>query len=251
MNRLIAFFFTVSFLTTFGQANVTDKQGRKQGEWGKTYPGTSVYIYKGQFKDDKPIGKFVYYYKSSRTKAVIKHQENSNRSVAYFYHENGKMMSHGIYRDMKKDSVWVQFTTLSQLSSVETYKNGELHGKRTVYYLPEKLSDKSQRPSRIEYYKNGVLEGEVTEYFLNRKVKQRGKYQNGKKVGFWEDFHTNGKKMTTQYFRNGIRHGWAYTYDEKGMQESKNYFYFGKVLKGDKLKEKMQYLKEKGINPNG
>mgnify|MGYP000365584845 CR=1 FL=1 len=42
---------------------------------------------KGQFKNGKPIGKFTYFYKSSKVKAVIKHVENSTRSEAYYFHE--------------------------------------------------------------------------------------------------------------------------------------------------------------------
>jgi hypothetical protein len=41
---------------SMAQLNQTDAKGRKQGEWAKTYPKSRVYQYKGQFKDDKPIG---------------------------------------------------------------------------------------------------------------------------------------------------------------------------------------------------
>lgn len=251
MNKILTLLFSMCVCALIAQPNVTDSRGRKQGEWGKKYPGTSIFMYKGQFLNDKPVGKFVYKYESSKTKAVIKHIENSTRSVAYFYHENGKMMSHGIYRNMKKDSVWINFTTLSQLSVVENFKDGELNGKRTTYFLPETLSDKSQIPSRVEHYLNGILHGEIREYFLSTKVKKRGQYLNGKKNGLWEDFHPGGKKMTVLRYKNGTKHGWAFTYDSKGVEESKNYYYYGRILTGEKLKEKMQYLKAKGISPNG
>ena len=71
--------------------------------WQKTYPKSRAFEYKGQFKDDKPVGTFTYYYLTNTIKAVIEHQENSNRSVAKMYHENGKPMSVGIYRNLKKD----------------------------------------------------------------------------------------------------------------------------------------------------
>lgn len=251
MKFLLLFTFLISSILLMGQKNFTDSNGKKQGAWGKKYPGTSVYIYKGSFKNDKPIGTFVYYYKSSKKKAVIKHDVGSNRSVAFFYHENGRVMSNGIYRNMKKDSVWTHFTTLNQLSIVETYKNGKLNGKRQVYYLPEKLSVKNQIPSRVEFYKNDVLDGEFKEYFQNLKIKTSGVYVDGKKEGLWTEYHETGKKMSIIRYKAGQRHGWAESFDSTGVSEGKNYFYYGNVLTGDRLKRKMTEMKEKGISPNG
>ena len=55
--------------TGFAQINQVDSQGRKQGKWEKTHPESAVYQYRGEFKDDKPVGKFTYYYESSKVKA--------------------------------------------------------------------------------------------------------------------------------------------------------------------------------------
>jgi len=122
MKRVIVLLLTFYSASLFAQ-NVTDAKGKKQGIWSKTYPGTKVYQYKGQFKDDKPVGTFTYFYPTTKVKAIIKHDAGSNRSVAYFYHENTKLMSAGIYRDMKKDSVWLNFGPSGKLSSSETFKN--------------------------------------------------------------------------------------------------------------------------------
>ena len=75
LGALITFFAFVSI----GQLNQVDAKGKKQGEWGKLYEGSRVFEYKGQFVNDKPVGKFTYYYPSSKVKAIIKHDENSTR----------------------------------------------------------------------------------------------------------------------------------------------------------------------------
>ena len=137
----------------FGQINEVDSQGRKQGEWAKLYAGTNALQYTGQFIDDKPVGEFVYYYKSSKVKAIIKHELNSLRSLAYYYHENGAMMSYGIFRNQIKDSLWINFSSAQYLSNTETYKYGKLNGEKTVYYIPEDINDKSQIPSAVYMYK--------------------------------------------------------------------------------------------------
>jgi len=230
--------------------NVTDSKGKKQGVWSKIYPGTKVYEYKGQFKDDKPVGTFTYYYKSSKVKAVIKHGTGTNRSEAFFYHENGALMSHGIYRDMKKDSVWLNFGPSGRISNSETFKNGVLNGKNVIYYVSEEASDNSKRVSAVNYYLDGKLNGESIQYFENGSVKEKGTYTNGKKTGIWERYHANGKKMMLERYKEGIRHGWSYAYDESGKEIAKVYFYNGKKLEGKELQARMNYFKEKGINPN-
>jgi antitoxin component YwqK of YwqJK toxin-antitoxin module len=245
---LISLLVIIAF-SSFGQ-NQVDSQGRRQGEWYKLHEGTKVYQYKGQFKDDKPVGKFSYFYKSSKVKAIIKHEENSNRSEAYYYHENGAFMSYGIFRNQLKDSIWVIFGPSQRISSTETYVNGVLHGIKRVYYVPEDINDKSQIPSAVFNYVNGVLEGDYVEYFETLVVKVKGQYANNKKVGIWERYHPNGKKMTLTRYKNGWIHGWCMAYDETGKETGKVYYYHGELYEGKRLKVLMEQMKKAGVNPN-
>lgn len=233
-----------------GEVNKLDAKGLKQGKWQKTFDGSRVFQYKGQFKNDKPVGKFTYFYESSKVKAVIIHDENSNRSTAYYFHENGALMSNGIFRDQKKDSVWVNFGPSERLSNKETYRNGLLNGKKIIYYVPEDINDKSQIPAAVYTYKDGVLNGDFKEYFENLSVKTKGQYENNKKVGIWERYHPNGKKMTLTRYRLGHRHGWCMAYDATGKETGKEYYYYGRLLEGEELKAKMEKLKELGVDPN-
>ncbi len=243
---LIVFFAFV----TWGQINQVDAKGKKQGEWAKLYEGSKVFEYTGQFKDDKPVGKFTYYYPSSKVKAVIKHDENSDRSVAFYYHEHGALMSYGIFRNQLKDSIWLNFGPSQRISNTETYKNGKLEGRKIIYYVPEELADKSQIPASVANYKNDLLDGEYTEYFDGKNVKVKGAYFQNKKDGLWTHYHTSGKPMMVIRYQKGVKHGWAYGYDETGKEIGKKYFYHGRHLEGKILAEKMKQMKELGINPN-
>lgn len=250
MIRFLIGFLLLSFVASGQEVNQVDAKGRKQGAWAKTYPNSRVYQYKGQFKDDKPVGTFTYFYESTKVKAIIKHDASSTRSVAYYYHENGNLMSHGIYRDMKKDSVWLNFLPSGRLSNSETYKNDLLDGKKVVYYVPDDVNDKSRMIATIFYYSEGKLNGETIDYFDIGGVKMKGTYQNDKKVGVWEYYHLSGKKMMLERYKNGVRHGWCFAYDETGKETGKAYYYYGRKLEGKELEEKMKQMKEKGINPN-
>lgn len=246
---LISFLFIC--INLFAQdVNKVDAKGRKQGQWEKIYPGTKVYQYRGQFKDDKPIGKFSYFYKSGKVKAVINHDENSVRSVGYFYYETGQLLSYGIYRNMQKDSVWLNFTEHGHLSNTETYLNDSLNGKKTVYYLPEQVEDKTKKISAVYNYKNGKLDGEFTEYFNFGAVKSTGVYTNNIKSGIWRSYHPNGKLMLVTRYKNGVMHGYRVGFDESGKEIGRVYFYYGRKLEGDELKEKLEQMKKLGIDPN-
>jgi antitoxin component YwqK of YwqJK toxin-antitoxin module len=224
--------------------NFIDANGKKQGQWSKLYPGTKVYQYKGQFKDDKPVGTFMYYYQSSKLKAIVKHIEGSNRSEAQFYHDNGVIMSRGIYLDLKKDSVWSNFGPTGRLSNKETYKADVLHGKKTIFFVSEDPNDKSQIVSSISNYKEGLLEGEFVEYFDGGSMKEKGNYLNGKKSGFWMKYSITGSIMIEECFKEGLRNGWTKSFDESGKEVGKQYYLQGRVIKGKELEVRLNQIKK-------
>lgn len=244
----IIFLACISILNA--QGNQTDAKGKKQGSWVKYYPNTKIAQYKGQFKDNVPVGVFTYYYKTGQVEAVITHI-NSKRSEATFYHDNGNPLSKGIYINMKKDSIWEFYVPSGRLSYKETYKQDVLDGVKTIYYVPEDLNDKSRNIFATEIYSKGILHGERLEYFNTGIPKQRGVYVNGKKNGEWKTFQPDGKIETLERYIDDDKHGWFTIYDENGNEKTKVYYFHGRRVEGEELKKMMQTMKEKGINPNG
>ena len=76
MNKFVFLFILLPFLT-FAQINQKDAKGRKQGVWQKNYPNSSVLIYKGQCKDDVPVGEFTYYDPTGEVRTIIEHIPNT------------------------------------------------------------------------------------------------------------------------------------------------------------------------------
>ena len=248
--RIILFFLLA--LTTslaFGQFNKKDAKGLKQGPWEKTYPNSKVLEYKGQFKNDKPFGEFTFYYPSSKVKGVIRHAE-TGRSEAFFYHENGEVMSYGFYKDYKKDSLWVQFNEDGKVVFTENYKNDLLHGKKTIYFPPNKETGKVERINSILIYEEGKPEGEFIEYFEFGGTRMSGTYKNGLKQGVWNEYQPTGKLLVSNRYKDGVKHGWCSAYDVMGKETNKVYYYYGNKKEGKELAFIMKQLKEKGINPN-
>lgn len=232
------------------QVNQTDANGKKQGEWVKFYENSEIIRYKGQFKDDKPVGKFVYYYPSKTVRTIIVHDEGSNRSEAFYYHENEKLIAHGIYRNQEKDSVWTHFLPTGHYSYEETYVNGVLNGERITYYGPEVTDTKTKLVLRKANYKDGRLQGEFIEYFPDGVVKTKGRYSSGVYDGEIVKNHPNGKPMIIERWKRRKKHGWWTTYDEAGKELGRKYYRNGEHLEDEALTKHLQNLKEKGISPN-
>jgi len=250
MRLSILLTFVLLASSALAQMNQTDAQGRKQGDWGKTYPKTKIYQYRGQFKDGKPVGIFTYNYPINKVKAIIKHDPTGNRAVANMFHENGQIMSIGIYRNEKKDSIWRNFGPSGRLSNTETYKADSLHGEKVIYFVPEDINDKRQVVAGRYNYVNGTMEGEFKEFFDDSGTSKNGQYLNGRKHGEWTTYSVSGKPMMFERYKNGVRHGWAIAYGNDGVESNRVYFYKGKQTEGDQLKDLMRQMKEKGINPN-
>lgn len=243
--------FLLCIWASFGQINQTDSKGRKQGQWIKKYPNTSVVMYQGTFKNDKPIGTFTYNYPSNKVKAVIKHSETTPRSEAFFYYENGRLMSHGIYQNMKKDSVWTSFNENGRITMTETFKNDLLNGVKQLYYLPSDPQDRSETVISVYNYINGEVEGSFIEYYPTKQVRKTGQFKNHRRHGEWVEYELNGKKMSVQHYQNGQMHGWFIGYNKDGSEGQRRYYHFGRQVQGKELEDLMKQMKEKGINPNG
>ncbi|HLW38836.1 MAG TPA: hypothetical protein VL021_00925 [Brumimicrobium sp.] len=253
-NNILTLLLIVCSSYSFSQLNQVDAKGKKQGEWVKYYDGTefaNVVRYKGQFKDDKPFGKFIYYYPSKKIRAIIVHDPNGIRSEAYLYHEeNEALAAHGIYKNGKKDSVWTNFLPSGHYSSTETYKNDELDGEKIIFYGPEVTIDKVKLVLRKDHYKDGRLNGPFVEYFPDGVLKGEGVYKEGALDGLVKRYHPNGRLLFEERWKNRKKHGLWKTFDEDGKELGRKYYNNGVSLEGKKLDAYLQDLKSKGISPN-
>lgn len=232
------------------QINQTDLKGRKQGIWEKKYPNSNFFQYKGQFKDNIPIGTFTYYYPEGQVKAVIDHFKDGHRSLVQFFFENKVIMCDGFYYDQKKDSTWVNYNLDGLVLSVENYKNDKLNGKKIMYYLEGQIETEKLNPLSITYYEDGIINGEYKEYFSTGKLKRVGLYIDGEQQGEWKEYYPNGSISSSSKYKNGLLHGWSYSYNKQGEEIGKEMYQFGELLSDKQLSKYLKTCEEKGIDPN-
>lgn len=241
MKNCILFLFVLVGTIGFGQVNQVDAQGRKQGVWKKAYENNSVFRYVGQYKDDKPYGKFVYYYPSGDVQAVIEFNDDGSIGYSKMYHESGYMMARGKYVNQEKDSMWVYFDDRGIISYTENYVAGKLDGQKVIYYEPY---NGKYLVAKYYTYSKGVLQGEFKSYYPNQQLESEGSYENGRLNGMVKYYYTNGKTMKLERYKNGVKHGYWIFYNEDGTQAGYKLFWDGVELKGAALAAKEAELKE-------
>jgi len=250
MNKLLYIFLLFLPFLSFSQVNQKNAKGQKQGIWNKKYPGSNKLIYEGQFKDDKAIGEFTYYYESGKIKSIIKHFPNSNLSFAVFYSENEAVLSEGFYKNQLKDSTWLNFTSSGAISSKESFLKNQLHGEKIIYYTEGQIENGILIPLSISNYKKDLLDGLYAEFFSTGKIKKKGVFQNGLKDGEWLEYHPNGQIAQKVNYKNDVLHGWSYAYNSKGVELKKIMFKIGTALLGEELEKYLTFCEKNGIDPN-
>jgi antitoxin component YwqK of YwqJK toxin-antitoxin module len=220
MKRLIfsTFIFLVSF-SAFGQElNQTDKNGLKQGKWKKLYKNGRV-RYTGQFKDDKPVDLFQYYYENGELKATNNHIGDG--TVAHHaYHKNGKIKAKGMFLEQLKDSLWQYFNENEVLILEETYRHDTLDGSQKTYYENAQLAEQQDWKMGVKHgpwfkffeggepwveagYEEGNLHGKFVMYRDKNKRDMQGAYHQGIRTGTWMFFNDNGSVKEQQVYRHG------------------------------------------------
>src|SRR5690606_6083048 len=127
-------FFSALIICLPVSAQTVDAKGQKQGYWKKKDEKTGKLLYEGEFKDDKPVGKFKYYYPNDSVKAIITFRSGGPASYARLYHPTGKRMAEGKYKAPEvKDSVWTYYDETGILLSRETFVNGKREGNSFIY----------------------------------------------------------------------------------------------------------------------
>ena len=114
--------------------NKTDNLGRRQGKWVDYHENGQV-RYRGQFKNNEPIGDFLYYSENGNLIAKNTYLKKSQESVSEMYSENGQVIAKGNYLNKKKNGEWKYFSEKDgSLVLVEYYDNGFLNGESVVYF---------------------------------------------------------------------------------------------------------------------
>jgi antitoxin component YwqK of YwqJK toxin-antitoxin module len=216
-------------IITFFMCCLAVAQTPKNGYVKKTDEKTNKLVYEGEFKNDKPVGKFKYYYPNDSVRAIMNFREGGKIAYAKLFHINGKRMAEGKYINEIKDSVWLYYDEAGTLINKEAYILGKREGKSFTYLPDGKIAEE-----RI--FKKDVIEGPFKQYFDGKLVKGEGAYLNGKLDGKVTYYYPNGIAAATGYFKNGEKNG-PWIYKEKDGKIKEKELYKNGVLQSKKDSE--------------
>jgi antitoxin component YwqK of YwqJK toxin-antitoxin module len=208
LKNILALLFICLFFVGYTQ-NASNSKG-KQGPWKAFHEDGKTVRYVGQFKDDKPVGKFVYYYRSGEPSMVVQHKTDGT-SECKSYHLNGSLMSSGVYVNKLKEGDWWYFNIDKKVMSKEVYANGLLHG--VCYeYFPTGADEKLKVLKEVNYVK-GLSQGVWKMYYKDGKLQSKGIYKDGLPTGQRIWYKTSGAEEMVGYYKDGKKHGRWKTYD--------------------------------------
>lgn len=234
--------FCVIINAVFFKAQTIDANGKKQGYWKKKDEKGMHMIYEGEFKDDKPVGKFKYYYPHDTVRAIMYFRQDGKTSNAKLFHLNGKRMAQGNYINKEtKDSTWNYFDEDGKLISTENYKAGKKQGLCLVYLPDGKLSEELN-------FKDGLQHGPFKKYFDGVNLRSKGQCINGAMDGKILHYYPNGVEAASGYYLKGNKNGvWVYK-NEDGKIKEKELYKNGKLA--SKKETDAFFQKSKPESPN-
>lgn len=203
-------FWAILFIPFFlcAQANQTDTQGRKQGSWKKYHPSGSV-RFEGTFRDDVPVGTFVYYHEKGARRAVNEFRGSSGICYSKQYSEEAVLMIEGKYIGQKRDSIWRTYDVQGRLILEEDYKDDKRSGWSISYHKDGSLAEK-------KFYKDDLEEGLWVRKIENGTTVVRAEYKEGVLSGPAKYWNTAGTPICSGNYAHGWRTGWWIEYNEKG-----------------------------------
>lgn len=211
---LVLLFTGIHSLLAQGEINQHDDQGRKFGPWEARYPGGQP-RYSGQFKNDRPVGTFHYFYENGALRATNVFSNNGLKAYHNQFTEEGTLIAEGMYFDQKKDSIWLIYSDVDGvLLSEERYKNDLLDGMKRIYYPG------TNQIAEETYYSAGLKNGKSIKYFEDGKLMLESAYVNDELDGAFTLYHANGAKRTQGNFKEGLKTGKWVIYDEDGVEIS-------------------------------
>ena len=211
----IAMSFSASAQT---ETNKLDAQGKKHGLWKGIYAESKRPRYEGTFDHGKETGTFKFFDDTKAGTVVATREFNPKDGSAYtiFYKDGKYKVSEGKEVNRLYEGEWKYYhENLPDIMTVEHYKAGKLHGKRTVYYRGSGIKGEENIAEEANYV-NGLKDGPYKSYTMKGAVLEdsnykkdqldgaavykdplgnlvsKGTFKEGKKVGVWE-FYENGK----------------------------------------------------------
>ena len=231
LKKLFVFCFIILTGVAYGQTiNRRDAAGLKQGYW-EAVDSRGMPVYRGYFKDDKPVGKMTRYFPTGEIRVIMDYDNTGVNARTQFFWTNGGIAAQGVYINTKRDSVWVYYNQNGALSSRIEYSAGKRHGTEQKFY-PDGITIAEEFT-----WKDSIKHGTWKQYFANEQVKFTANYIDGKLQGVFTSWYHDGTKEIDGMYRDDEPDGDWIRYQENGEYATTIKFDMGNITNLEELEE--------------
>lgn len=214
---------TCSLAQVKDSLNRIDKNGLKQGHWIKKDDKGNT-IYNGSFVNDKPVGKFTYYYPGGKIKSITTFYKKEKTAFTQLFNQDGKKMTEGKVVGELKDSTWKYYDNNDSLAMVENYQLGKKNGVFLNYFKNGKVLEETN-------FRNDVKEGTYKRYYENGVLYMHYNYTKGLRNGKAKFYHPSGQASIEGNYLNDFKDGtWNY-FSENGTLDWQIFYKKSNVVK--------------------
>lgn len=199
--------------------NQVDSRGQKQGLWQKNYSNGNL-MYRGAFKDNKPVGEWKRYHEEGGLKAILQYSETSDSVKARLYETASHPVAEGTYLREKKEGIWLYYSGENKIAE-ESFVQGLKNGICRKYYptgelLEESLWKENRKEGKYQaFYPTGKpflqcmysadqRNGRCFSYFPSGMPEVESQYKDDQPEGTWKYLDENGNIRFTLLFEKGI-----------------------------------------------
>ena len=225
MYQLKQFFTSCALLVLFvlpvsaQDINKLDANGKKHGAWKGYFEESQRVKYEGTFDHGKETGIFTFYDDTKIHTVVATRDFSKGNNSAYttFFDPKKNKVSEGNVVNKQYEGEWKYYHEASPaVMTTETYKEGKLHGKRTVFYKSGKVAEEA-------VYTNGIIEGPYRKYTENGVVLEEGTYKKGQLDGIVIYRDADGTIASKGPYVDGLKKGMWEFYKEGKLVKKEKY----------------------------
>ncbi len=218
--RILCFVLLLSSCIAVSQEfNAMDADGKRHGQWKKTYENSTQVRYEGTFDHGKEVGVFKFYKPTSgkQPTAIKRFSKTSNTVQVQYFTARGAVISEGTMIGKERVGVWKYYHNGSKkVMMTEMYTAGKLDGEQLTYFKNGQLTEKTtyiagkREGKRILYsdkgtiikeysYVNDQLHGPTKFFDTQGVLKIEGNYKKNRKDGVW-NYYEAGKLKEQKLF---------------------------------------------------
>jgi len=197
---------------------IVDEQGMRQGDW-KEYYESGEKSGEGSYKNDLRQGDWKFYFKNGALEQTGKYGNNGKPDGKWrWFFESGNLRKEDNFKNGVLHGIHIEQDDSGKIIIKGEFADGEEEGEWFYEVGDEKETGSyiaGRREGTWKHYAGDILNfegnyiegnpnGDFVYFWPNEKIKEKGKYIMGKKEGDWYIYDSEGIKIITIRFEDGI-----------------------------------------------